>query len=99
MSINQSSLFFRKKTNNKKHLFQGGQLTDKGLEDFFKLARNAVVSQEEIGHGLVEIESYLGQLRFQQAEIKAKLQLGEACQRMLKSAWDKSKISGEELSV
>lgn len=56
---------------------------EKGLSYFHELSKKTVCRYAEIGHDLVELETYLYQLRFQIAELKAKLQLGESCQRLL----------------
>jgi len=84
MTNHKHCIFFnrKKEAQNKEYAFHIGSM-ERGLDYIYKVSRKTVSGYEEIGHDLVELQTYLNELRFQQAEIKAKLQLGESCQKLM----------------
>lgn len=98
MSLNKPSLFFSRRIKNNEPGFQSHQRNDKGLDFFFELTKKAVLHQKEIAHGLVELESHISNLSFQHAEIQAKLQLGDACKKLLEKALNEKELWQEEAS-
>lgn len=98
MSLNKPSLFFSRKIKNNEPNFQSYQPNDKGLDYFFELTKKTASHQKEVAHGLVELEGYIDHLNFQQAEIKAKLQLGEACKKLLEKALNEKVFRQENSS-
>lgn len=92
MKIYESSLFFNKKSKirNGKQAYQ--QL-GVGLDYFYRLSQESVLDCNKLKHALVDLEDYLQQLQFHKAEIGAKLQLGEACKKLLEKALRKNNIT------
>jgi hypothetical protein len=80
--MNQVSYIFKRTTKASNSTYISHDI-DKDLDYFFDLSKKTIISREKIGHDMLELEGYLDCLKFQEAEVKAKLQLALACRKVL----------------